>query len=97
MLRSRVSSIPSKHGQSTRFVKCFVDIYPNIFLLQGGYTMFIVFDQVVDVSRSQLVVDGFTFVNRLGGTIGFCKELLWIVLMFGTAFTLGKKFLKMIL
>ena len=59
--------------------------------------MFIVFDQVVEVSRSQLVVDGFTFVNRLGGTIGFCKELLWIVLMLGTAFTIGKKFLKMIL
>ena len=59
--------------------------------------MFIVFDQMVDVSRSQLVVDGFTFVNRLGGTIGFCKELLWTVLLFGTAFTIGKKFWKMII
>ena len=58
--------------------------------------MFLVFDQVVDVSRSQLVVDGFTFVNRLGGTIGFCKELLWTVLLIWTAFSIGKKFMNMI-
>ena len=62
---------------------------------EGGYTMFLVFDQVVDVSRSHLVVDGLTFVNRLGGTIGFCKELLWTILMFGSFISFTKKFLHM--
>ena len=43
--------------------------------------MFIVYDQVVDVTRSQLVIDTFTLVNRLGGCIGFCKEILWLTLL----------------
>ena len=43
--------------------------------------MFIVYDQVVDVTRSQLVIDTFTLVNRLGGCIGFCKEILWMTLL----------------
>ena len=47
----------------------------------GGMQMFIVYDQVVDVTRSQLVIDTFTLVNRLGGCIGFCKEILWLTLL----------------
>ena len=38
-----------------------------------GMDMFIIYDQVVEVSRSQLVTNTFTLVNRLGGCIGFCK------------------------
>ena len=61
---------------------------------KGGYAMYLVFDQVVDVSRSQLVVDGLTLLNRLGGTIGFCKELLWSVCLLGTATKLAMNVLK---
>ena len=49
--------------------------------------MFIIYDQVVEVSRSQLVTNTFSLVNRLGGCIGFCKEILWVALLLGGAVT----------
>ena len=67
---ARKSSTKFFIGAQTQDEVCYegmltINIDHNICLFtQGGYTMFIVFDQVVDVSRSQLVVDGFTFVNR---------------------------------
>ena len=48
-----------------------------------GMDMFIIYDQIVEVSRAQLVINTFTLVNRLGGTVGFCKEILWLSLLFG--------------
>ena len=57
----------------------------------GGMQMFIVYDQVVDVTRSQLVIDTFTLVNRLGGCIGFCKEILWLTLLLAGITNIIKK------
>ena len=57
----------------------------------GGMQMFIIYDQVVDVTRSQLVIDTFTLVNRLGGCIGFCKELLWVTLLLAGITNIIKK------
>lgn len=54
----------------------------------GGYQMFLVYEQIVEVSRSQLVINTFTLVNRLGGYIGFCKEILWLTLLIGGLRTL---------
>ena len=53
--------------------------------------MFIIYDQVVDVTRSQLVIDTFTLVNRLGGCIGFCKEILWVTLLLAGITNIIKK------
>ena len=47
-----------------------------------GMDMFIIYDQVVEVSRAQLVTNTFTLVNRLGGCIGFCKEGFFIFIQF---------------
>ena len=60
-------------------------------LLRPGMQMFIVYDQVVDVTRSQLVIDTFTLVNRLGGCIGFCKEILWVTLLLAGISNIIKK------
>ena len=46
-----------------------------------GMDMFIIYDQIVEVSRAQLVINTFTLINRLGGTVGFCKEILWVILL----------------
>lgn len=56
-----------------------------------GFQMFIIYDQIVDVSRSQLVINTFTLVNRLGGCIGFCKEILWLTLLLGGLSSLLEK------
>ena len=34
-----------------------------------------------DISRSRLVINSFTLLTRLGGVIGFTKELLWLFLL----------------
>ena len=41
--------------------------------------MFLIFDQVVDVFKSHLVIDTFTLFTRLGGDVGFCKEIIWVI------------------
>ena len=43
--------------------------------------MFIIYDPVVDIVRSRLVINSFTLLTRLGGTIGITKELLWLFLL----------------
>ena len=60
-------------------------------------TMFLVFDQLVDVSRSQLVINTFSLLNRLGGYIGFCKEILWITLLIAGLDTFFKSMLNYII
>ena len=57
----------------------------------GGFQMFLVYEQIVEVSRSQLVINTFTLVNRLGGCIGFCKEILWLTLLIGGLTTVLEK------
>jgi hypothetical protein len=34
------------------------------------------------LSKTQLVVDGFTLFNRIGGIIGFCRNILWLLFLF---------------
>ena len=48
---------------------------------ENGRQLFIVFRQEVDVVRTQLVINTFNLVTRIGGLIGFCKEVLWIILL----------------
>ena len=33
-----------------------------------------------------------TLVNRLGGCIGFCKEILWVALLSGSFYSFAKEF-----
>ena len=47
----------------------------------GEEGIYIFLDQNVQVSRTSFVIDPFTLLNRLGGTIGICKEALWIILI----------------
>ena len=42
--------------------------------------LFIQFQDIVETKRSRFVLDGKTFVSRVGGTIGVCKEFLWIII-----------------
>ena len=58
----------------------------------GGYQMFIIFDQSVDLYKSNLVVDTFSLLTRLGGDVGFCKEILWILFIILSGFEFGRSF-----
>ena len=60
-----------------------------------GMDMFIIYDQIVEVSRAQLVINTFTLVNRLGGTVGFCKEILWLSLLVGGIVSLTQHITQM--
>ena len=43
--------------------------------------IFLFFDQDVLQIKSQLVVDGLSLINRIGGIIGFFRNLLWLLLI----------------
>ena len=58
---------------------------------KDGMQMFIVFDQKVEVVNTQLDINMLSLVNRMGGIIGFCKEVLWILLILTGAYTAWKK------
>ena len=47
----------------------------------GMEDIYIEIDQNVQVVRTFFVVDLLTLLNRLGGTIGICKEVLWCILI----------------
>ena len=47
----------------------------------GMAIIYLYIDQNVPVARTSFVVDLFTLLNRLGGTIGICKEALWCILI----------------
>ena len=64
---------------------------------KDGRQMFIVFDQKVEVVKTQLVINMLSLVNRMGGIIGFCKEVLWILLILTGAYTAWKKWCYFIL
>ena len=44
-------------------------------------SIFFIFHQKAILSSSQLVVDGFTLVNRVGGIIGFCRNVFWVLVL----------------
>ena len=46
---------------------------------KGGAIVFI-FDQTAISSETHFVIDGFTLVNRIGGIIGFCRNIFWFLL-----------------
>ena len=46
-----------------------------------GRQMFIVFDQKVEVVKTQLEFNKLSLVTRMGGIIIFCGEVLWILIM----------------
>ena len=50
--------------------------------------------QTVQITRSAFVVDHFTLLNRLGGTIGICKEALWCILFLVGLLGSGKLLLE---
>ena len=60
-------------------------------LPSGGFRTYIRFDPIVDIYKSKLEVNIFTLFIRLGGIIGFCKNLLWVLLLSGSIFSLWKK------
>ena len=45
----------------------------------GAAEIFIVFDQISDVSRSRFSINGLTLYSKLGGLIGAGRTLLWIL------------------
>ena len=47
----------------------------------GMEKIYLYIDQNVQVARTTFVIDLFTLLNRLGGTIGICKEALWCILI----------------
>ena len=47
----------------------------------GEEAVYITLDQNVEISRTTFVIDHFTLHNRLGGTIGICKQALWCILI----------------
>ena len=57
----------------------------------GEEAMFILIDQNVQVARTSLVINLATLLNRLGGTIGICKEAMWCILILVGAFQSGKQ------
>ena len=61
---------------------------------KGNEALFIVIDQNVQVARTSFVINLFTFLNRLGGTIGICKEAMWCILILVGAVQSGKQFLR---
>ena len=80
---------PACHLVKTLSIELFIEAmiqnqaensYFYIYLLScpGGYQMFLIFDQVVELYKSHLVIDNFTLFTRLGGEVGFCKEILWV-------------------
>ncbi len=60
-------------------------------LHSGGFRTYIRFDPIVDIYKSKLEVNIFTLFIRLGGIIGFCKNLLWVLLLSGSIVSLWKK------
>ena len=45
-----------------------------------GGSIFFIFDQTAISSETHLVIDGFNIVNRIGGIIGFCRNIFWFLL-----------------
>ena len=39
------------------------------------------FDDEVDVTATEITIDGLTLMTRLGGATGVGKEVLWFILM----------------
>ena len=52
--------------------------------LVGGIN--IIFDDTVEISQSNLVIDTKTLLLRLGSVVGVCRTLLWILLAISGAF-----------
>ena len=57
----------------------------------NGYQMFLIFDPVVKIYKSQLIVDTLTLFTRLGGILGLCKNLIWGLLLLGGVITILRK------
>ena len=65
-------------------------------LYSGGYAMYLIFDQSVDLYKSNLVINTPALLTHLGGDIGFCKEVLWILFLIFSAFEYARRYcLKM--
>ena len=47
----------------------------------GNEGVYIFVNQNVQITRESFAIDLFTLLNRLGGTIGICKEAFWCVLI----------------
>ena len=59
----------------------------------GVQDIYIDIDQNVQIARTSFVIDPFTLLIRLGGTIGICKEALWcILILVGTVMSANKVF-----
>ena len=74
---------------NTVFIITFV-----VSLYSGGYQMFLIFDQSVDLYKSNLVVSTSGLLTRIGGDMGFCKEILWIIFIIFSGFEIAKSFCK---
>ena len=61
-------------------------------LLSGGYAMYLIFDQSVDLYKSNLVIDIFALLTHLGGDVGFCKEVLWILFIIFSGFDYARRY-----
>ena len=91
-IQSRVNNLWHYNGWLWGFVETGgleLGLY-NI-LFSGGFETYIRFDPIVDIYKSKLEVNIFTLFIRLGGIIGFCKNLLWVLLLSGSIVSLWKK------
>ena len=55
--------------------------------------MYLIFDQTVDLYKSNLVVDTFTLFTHVGGEMGFCKEILWILFTIFNGFEYVRRYI----
>ena len=80
-------SYDAKSGRYNLHISTFADIF------LGGYSMYLIFDQTVDLYKSNLVVDTFTLFTHVGGEMGFCKEILWILFTIFNGFEYVRRYI----
>ena len=56
-----------------------------------GESIWITLDREAWVSKTQLVISGFTLINRIGGGIGFWRNMLWLLLLIPSLLEFRKK------
>ena len=54
--------------------------------------MFLIFDQSVDLYKSNLVVSTSGLLTRIGGDMGFCKEIFWLLFILFSGFEIARSF-----
>ena len=73
-------------------IKSFSDNWLRLTFFLGGHSLYLVLDQTVDLYKSNLVIDTFSLFTHVGGIMGFCKEILWILLIIFSGFDYARRY-----